>query len=61
MNLEFIKLKEEIYLCIEEMPKINYYFESKHAFHASKKYFIELGNELFDTKKWNQLNTSLWI
>ena len=30
-------------------------------FHASKKYLIELDNEFFDTKKWYQLNTFLWI
>ena len=40
---------------------MNYFFESKHAFHASKKSLIELGNKLFDTKKLNQLNTFLWI
>ena len=37
------------------------FFESENAFHASKKYLIELGNKIFDTKKWNQLNTFLWI
>ena len=33
---------------------MNYFFESENAFRASKKYLIELANELFDTKKWNQ-------
>ena len=33
---------------------MNYFFELGNAFHASNKYLIELGNELFDTEKWNQ-------
>ena len=33
---------------------MNYFFGSENAFHASNKYLIELGKELFDTKKWNQ-------
>ena len=62
-NVAYGKLE----ICVKKMLlilinyQINYFFESKHAFYASKKYLIELGNELFDTKKWNQLNTFLWI
>ena len=33
---------------------MNYFFELENALHVSNKYLIELGNDLFDTKKWNQ-------